>query len=95
MANEGKQVSPTVSTEGVTTLQEWQVVDVTRPLCSVGEECDKNQLAIFSKTGGFFFNWATGDTRYFTRGADGVYETEMWVPTPEMAQSLGFPRQGM
>ncbi len=93
--NEGEQILPMQSGEGVWTQQRWQLADVTRPLLSVGEECDRNQYVIFGKTGGIVLNLETGETRKFPR-VNGAYEMEMWIPPPvnAVSASTGFGRQG-
>ena len=84
---------PTVSNEGVVTDQRWQVADLVRPLCSIAEECDKNQWVCFNRYGGLILSLETGQVRHFT-GRDGSYEIDMWVP-PSSPSVSGFPRQGL
>ena len=100
IANEGEQVMPTVSDEGVVTTQKWQVAEITRPLLSTGEECDKGQLVIYGRSGGLILNLHTQEIRKFQR-VDGIYEINMWVPSPELARggtaassSWGNPTSG-
>ena len=92
LPNEGEQLIPTQSSEGVWTTQRWQLTNVTRPLLSIGEECDLNQYVIFGKTGGIILNLETGEARRFGR-PNGAYEIEMWIPPPP-GSTPGFPRQG-
>ena len=89
IANEGEQLLPTQSAEGVWTTQTWQLAEVSRPLLSIGEECDKGQYVMFGRSGGIIFNLETGEHRRFPR-TKGGYEMEMWIPPPP----AGFPRQG-
>ena len=89
VANEGEQVLPTLSNEGVATEQKWQIAEIARPLCSVGEECDKEQLVVFGKTGGMCINLLDNTCRYFPRTPSGAYEMDMWFPTPELLAQLG------
>ena len=91
LPNEGEQVLPTCSNEGVWTQQVWQVADITRPLNAISDECDKGQLVIFGKSGGLCLNVLNGERRYFPR-VGGSYEMDMWIPPVHQAQ--GFVRQG-
>ena len=88
--NEGEQFLPTQSSEGVWTQQRWQLAEVTKPLLSIGEECDKNQYVVFGKSGGIVYSMETGECRKLPR-VNGAYEIEMWIPPPP---SSGFARQG-
>ena len=98
IANEGQVTFPTYSKELVRTDQTWQVADIAKPLLSVGEECDKNQWAVFTKTGGFFYSLETGQVRHFDRNTNGAYVQEMWVPPPigesPQVPVSGFPWPG-
>ena len=89
---------PMQSSEGVWTRQPWQVAPTTRPLLSVGEECDRNNIVIFGRQGGAILNLESGATRRFTR-VNGMYEIDMWVPPIDLARqelhkAAGFTRQG-
>ena len=88
IANEGEQYIPTFSNEGVESQQRWQIAEITRPLCSVGEECDKGQYVMFDKFGGICLNTLTGETRTFPRSSSGAYEMDMWIPRPEVARQV-------
>ena len=91
IANEGQVVLPTMSTEGVSTTQTWQVAEVSKKLLSITEECDKNQLVMFGRTGGIIMSLETGDMRRFGRDQQG-YTMEHWIPPPSQLAS-GFPWQ--
>ena len=94
LKNQGEQMVPMRSGEGVWTETRWQIAPVTRPLLSVGEECDANKLVILAKTGGAILSLETGSVRRFPR-KNGAYEIEMWVPPPPgRGVDAGFPRQG-
>ena len=85
---------PMRSNEGVWSETRWQIAPVTRPLLSVGEECDSNKLVIFAKTGGAIMSLETGTVRRFPR-KNGAYEMEMWVPPPpSQPKATGFTRPG-
>ena len=95
--NQGEQVLPMQSAEGIWTRQRWQIAPVTRPLLSIGEVCDDNHLVVFGRAGGAIMNLETGCLRKFPR-VKGSYEMEMWLP-PSPAQhgegELGFLRPGL
>ena len=85
---------PMRSSEGVWSETRWQIAPVTRPLLSVGGECDGNKLVIFAKTGGAIMSLETGTVRRFPQ-KNGAYEMEMWVPPPPgQANDAGFTRPG-
>ena len=94
--NEGEQFFPTISPEGVRTMQRWNTAEITRPLLSITEECDKGNLAVFGKGGGALINLRTLEVRHLER-VGGTYEAEMWVPSRSMemeaAGAAGFTRQ--
>ena len=95
--NEGEQNLPTFSPEGIQSVQKWNLADVTKPLLSVGEECDKNQYVVFGKHGGMILSLDTMEVRPFPRMPRGGYEMEMWIPPPGyMAgrSDAGFSRPG-
>ena len=50
--NDGQQTLPTFSENLVRTTQKWQVAEISKPLLSVGEECDLNQWVVFTSRGG-------------------------------------------
>ena len=77
--NEGEQHLMMQSPEGVWSRRRWQVAEVTRPLMSVGEECDNGSLVIFGKRGGIIMNMDTKEMQRFPR-VNGSYEMEMWLP---------------
>ena len=100
----GEYDIPTQSPEGVWSRQRWQVApkgQIAKPLLSIGEECDKNQIVVFSKNGGAIINQATWAARKFPRLNNGTYEIEMRLPPPGALNKLcnasaasGFTRQG-
>ena len=99
MANEGEQVLPTYSDNGVRGEKVIQVADVHKTLFSVGEECDQNQWVIFTRRGGVIYSLETGAARPFGRQADGQYVHSIWLPPPgseesRLVQGPGFARHG-
>ena len=73
--------------------------DITRPLLSVGEMCDRGKRVVFGRGGGFIQvpNPVTGEWEveheFVRRGTQ--YELDVLIPTPQAASKfLGFHRQG-
>ena len=97
--NQGQQTLPMQSAEGVWTNQRWQIAPVTRPLLSIGEECDQNNMVVFGRSGGAILNLESGSVRRFPR-VRGSYEMELWIPpapgqtAQEAVSGMGFPRRG-
>ena len=60
---------------------------ITRPLLSIGEECDKGNIVVFSKTGGAIIAENTGALRKFPRLQSGAYEIEMWIPPVDLIEA--------
>ena len=89
------------SPEGHWTKQQWQVAPegtVARPLLSIGEECDRGNIVVFSKKGGAIVGQETGAMRKFPRLPSGAYEIEMWMPPVDLVKArlaAGGKRQGM
>ena len=99
--NLGELDVPMQSPEGHWTRQRWQVAPkgkLTRPLMSIGEECDNDSFVIFGKGGGAIVDQTSGTIRKFPRLANGAYEIQMWLPPPslvaERLAAAGFTRQG-
>ena len=88
VANEGQVQMPTVSSEGIVKEQGWQIAEVTKNLLSVMEEADRNQYAIFGKTGGILLDTDTGEMRHFAREPEG-YVLEQWVPPSSVFTGRG------
>ena len=88
--NLGMWTLPAVTADGVGTTVETQVAEVSLPLSSVGETCDRGNLVIFSSNGGLICNIQSGDVQTFTR-EHGVYVVEHWIPP---AAEATFPRPG-
>ena len=56
----------------------YQVADVTKALCSVGQVCDLDNVLVFTKTGGFIHNLATKRRTPFPREGK-MYMLHTWV----------------
>ena len=90
---------PAQSLEGVWSRQRWQIAPegtLSKPLLSIGEECDRDQFVVFSAKGGAVVNQSTGMVRKFPRLQNGTYEMEMWIPPIDAIERVapGFTRQG-
>ena len=62
---------------------QWQhepgkIADAAKPLTSVGETCDNDNLVIFSKTGGAIYNLSTQNVTPFPR-INKNYEFSYWI----------------
>ena len=70
----------------------FQIADVSRPLTSVGEVCDKGNLVVFGPKGGFIMS-LHGESKTRFERSGGVYELELWLDEAgDMAS--GFTRPG-
>ena len=96
LPNLGEKRLNVVTEDGDEMTQTFQVVDVTRPLSSVGEIADKGNIVVFGRNGGYIWNPKTQATLPFQRD-QGVYQLQTWVQEPDV-QSSGEPahfgRQG-
>ena len=66
----------------------WQVVEVNRPLMSVHQICEKGNLVVFGKDGGYIFNLTDGSQTPFGV-EDNVYVLDLYLPPAK-----GFRRPG-
>ena len=60
----------------------YQVADVTRPLNSVSELCDRGARVIFGRGGGYIYHLGSGKVTPFRRSGR-LYELDQWVRVPE------------
>ena len=97
MANEGEQVLPTYSADGECyAVRRAQLADVSKPLFSIGEECDSNRYVLFGPTCGAILHLDTSAVEWFPRLPNGSYEMTMWIPPPPsspeaLEQGMYFP----
>ena len=70
----------------------WQIGPVTKPLLSVGEECDKGKMMLFGRSGGIVLDMLTGTMQRFPR-INGQYQHDLWIPPPSLPESY-FAGQG-
>ena len=95
--NLGEVVVPMQSEEGNWTRQRWQIGrGITRPLLSVAQECDEENIVIYGSNGGAILNLHGRPVRRFRR-VGGTYELDMWLPPAATMKKLAsvFGRQGM
>ena len=88
--NLGQQRIRIVTEEGRDYEALFQVAEVTRPLSSVSQICDKGNVVVFDSNGGTVIHKASGRRTKFDRRG-GTYELNFWV---REHPSQGFIRQG-
>lgn len=67
----------------------YQVAEVTRPLTSISDTCDKGNLAIFGRAGGVVINMLENTAVPFQRVGK-TFEMDLWV---QKRPGQGFGRQ--
>ena len=60
------------------TLMTFQVAEVSRPLTSVGEVCDRGNLVVFGPGGGYILS-LNGQSRTKFQRNKGIYELDLWI----------------
>lgn len=93
MPNLGEQRLKVTTNDGRETGATFQMVDVSRPLCSVSKICATGKRVIFGASGGAIHDLSTGEITPFGK-SDGVYTLDLWLNSGE-ERGQGFPRQGM
>ena len=72
----------------------FQMAEVSRPLASVGEICDKGNLVVFGPKGGYILNMSGGQRTGFERRG-GIYELDLCIKNGDPPQeNAGFTRRG-
>ena len=56
----------------------YQVANVTKALCSVGQVCDQGNVLVFTQSGGFIHNMASKRNTKFAREGK-MYVLNTWV----------------
>ena len=92
LQNEGQKVVQALTTEGQQISTTWQVVDVSRPLMSVHQICQHNNIVVFGVDGGYVLNLETGSQSHFGV-EENVYVMDLFLP-PSPVAPAGFRRQG-
>ena len=80
IANEGQKRLEVVAEDGTMTSTTYQIAEVTRPLCAVSKMCDKDNIVIFTKTGGVV-QTPCGKRMPFRRERN-VYLLDTWIQEP-------------
>ena len=84
LTNQGQNVTTT-----------WQVVELSRPLMSVHQICERGNIVVFGQHGGYVMNLTSGAQSHFGV-EDNVYVMELYLPPASTSPpgSEGFRRQG-
>ena len=64
----------------------YQVAEVTKALCSVGQMCDQGNVLVFTSTGGYIHHPATQKKTRFAREGK-MYVLNTWVRQPSEGRS--------
>ena len=95
LPNMGEKKFDMVSSEGNRAQATFQVVEATRPLCSVSKMCDKGNRVVFGLVGGYVEHFKSRARTRFTR-QNNVYVIEMYVQDPGWhSEGTAFGWQGM
>ena len=92
LPNLGQQTISAVTSEYNRAAMTVQIADVSRPLTSVGEVCDRGNFVLFGPKGGYILPLEGGSRTRFER-TGGIYELELWLDDCA-DMSSDFPRQG-
>ena len=77
--NQGEKTVVAFTDQEVPLAMRYQIADVTKPLNSVGEICDKDNYVVFGAQGGYIKDrWSPNKT--FFRREYGVYVLRTWIP---------------
>lgn len=71
----------------------FQVVAITRPLCSVSKMCDQDNRVVFEFPTGHVETLVSGKKTHFCRQSS-VEVMDMFVQEPDSSASDGFARDG-
>ena len=89
LPNMGEQVIHAMTNDYKNAPMTLQIAEVSRPLTSVANLCDKNKVVIFGQKGGVIVSLLDGQQTRFER-AGGIYEMDLWLPDGAQDES-GFP----
>ena len=84
--NEGEKQIAFLTEEWSPKNMKFQVCEVTKPLASVANICEKGHRVVFQKGGSHIENLHTGEVTWL-RESNGVYLLDVWTP------AAGFTRQ--
>ena len=86
--NEGEKVVPALTGQGKQVRTKWQVVETNRPLMSVHQICQQNNIVVFGQDGGYIMSLTDWELTHFGV-EDQVYVLDLFLPPAQ-----GFRRQG-
>ena len=90
LKNEGEKVVPALTGQGRSVSTTWQVVEVSRPLMSVHQICQRGNVVVFGESGGYVLNLADGSQIPF--GVENnVYVMDLYLPPANEPQSFHRP----
>ena len=90
--NYGELKVPAVTREKTLRGITFQAAGVSRGLLSVEKMNESGHIVVFDGNASLIANKTTGEVNWLRR-QDGNFMLDIWVPSPEVAQSLGFGRQ--
>ena len=90
LENEGEKIIPAMTGQGRGVTTTWQVVDVSRPLMSVHQICQRGNVVVFGESGGYILNLSDGTQTPFGV-EDNVYVLDLYLPPATTTK--GFRRQ--
>ena len=95
IANSGQQRLHVHTEDGRPAEINFQIASVTRPLCSVGEMCDRGNRVLFGRGGGVTQNLKSGEITPFRREG-GIYALDFYLAAGGQGprRNPGFPGQG-
>ena len=93
ISNEGEQLVEALTDEHLKVKMKYQVADVTKALCSVGQVCDQGNVLVFTEGGGWIHNRATKNNTHFEREGK-MYVLNTWVRQPAPAAGSTRPFEG-
>ena len=90
--NYGQMKVPAITREKTVRGITFQAAGVSKGLLSVEKMNECGHVVIFDGDASFIVNKRTGETNQLRR-QDGNFMLDLWIPPPEVAQSLGFTRR--
>ena len=93
LLNLGEQLLSAITDDGIETELLFQLADVSCPLISVSQICDRGNRVIFGRGGGVILNLETGQEVPFQR-MGGVYALGMWMRRGDAKLADESARQG-
>ena len=91
--NLGEKPMDFIATDGKGAHQVYQMAQISKPLTSVGEICDKRNRVVFGSSGGFIYNLDTHRVIPFHR-KNKLYAMNQWVRLKKNPTDEPFHRPG-